>query len=54
MRRALTEPVTLAIIALLSSLITVIFEKETNYTITNIIYDSNSTKQESVIIKQKD
>lgn len=45
MRKALAEPITVALIMLLASVITVVFEKETGNSITNIIYqDDNSSK----------
>ena len=45
MRRGLADPITVALIMLLASIVTVVFEKETGNSITNIIYqDSNTSK----------
>ena len=47
MRKALADPITVALIMLLASVITVVFEKETGNSITNIIYqDDNSSNCE--------
>lgn len=46
MRKGMADAIAVALIALLSTIITVVFEKETNNTITKFIYDSNSTKCE--------
>ena len=43
-RKGIAIEITVALLMLTSSIITVVFEKETNYTLTNMIYDSNQTK----------
>lgn len=50
-RNGIAESVTIALIALASALITVVFEKETNNTITNIIYDVDDTNKTKCIEK---
>ena len=45
MRKALADPITVALIMLLASVITVVFEKETNNSITNIIYQDDNTSK---------
>ena len=44
MRNGVADIILVAIIGLISSIITVVFEKESNGAITKIIYDSNSTE----------
>lgn len=45
MRNGIADAVLIAIIVAVSSIVTVIFEKETDNSITNIIYpDANTTK----------
>ena len=46
MRKAITDPVTIALIMLLGSIITVVFEKETDNSITNIIYQEDTKKEQ--------
>ena len=47
MRRGLTDPVTIALITLLSTILTVVFDKETDGAITNFIYmETNATNSE--------
>ena len=47
MRKGLADGITIALIGLLSALITVVFEKETNNSITKIIYqEENNTCEE--------
>ena len=48
-RKGIAESIVIALISLGSVIITVVFEKETNYTITNFFYDSNTTKQKSTL-----
>ena len=44
MRRAIADPITLALIALFSTVITIVFDNESDGAITKIIYyDTNST-----------
>ncbi len=58
MRKGIADIVTVALIGLLSAIITVIFEKETNNSFTKIIYqDDNLTqcvKEKSATIKEKE
>ncbi len=43
-RNGIAIEITVALLMLTSSIITVVFEKETNYTLTNMIYDTNNSK----------
>ena len=42
MRRALADPITVALIMLLASVVTVVFEKESGNPITTIIYQDDN------------
>ncbi len=42
-RNAIADAVLIALIALVSTVITVVFEKETNNSLSKIIYDENKT-----------
>jgi len=44
MRNGIAETVLIALIALTSTALTIVFEKETNNKITKIFYDSNNTE----------
>ncbi|MCK4500158.1 hypothetical protein KAU11_06645 [Candidatus Babeliales bacterium] len=50
MRNAITDPVTIALIALASSLITAYFEFKSDSAIAKAIYDTNATTEKIFII----
>ena len=46
MRKGISDPITIALIALLSTIVTVVFDKESDGAITNFIYmDINASSQ---------
>ena len=50
MRRGISDPVTIALIALASSLITSYFEYKSDSAIAKAIYDTNTTTEKIIIL----